>query len=385
MVKALILCSVLWMSWFAQGQMIRVGLFSEASLKTVQFQSGNGNFFFFNDTGFVQKLQATDVFTVTLGISKKMDVKLNGVYLMSCSKVQLIQEKAENYFTIKPIAPAIKERSYEGDFELTSNGTKMTLVNVLDIENYLEGVVESESGTGQNQEYYKAQAIISRTYALKYWSKHNADGYNVCDRVHCQAYLHRRLTAHLIDSAVRKTAGVVMLDEAYKLYPTYFHANCGGQTCEPGHIWNENLPGFETFRDTFCIRTKQANWEKRIPVSEWTAFMVKKYDFPVNDSTSLNLLYNFKQDQRQAFFIHPSYGIPLRDVREAFQLKSTFFSCSHEGEQIVIKGKGYGHGVGLCQEGAMNMSRKGYDHKQILEFYYPAMHLEGRYDLVKKR
>ncbi len=367
-----------------QAQSMRIGIFTEANLKTIQFTAARGNVFLLNDGEFFQEIEEGDIINITMGISKKLDVKINGTYVLSGGKIQLIQEKEENFLKVKPVNPNLQERSYEGDFELTNNGTKITLVNVVDMEVYLEGVVESESGSGQNVEYYQAQAIISRTYAMKYVNKHASEGYNLCERVHCQAYLHKRLNAAIIDTAVRKSAGKVMVDKKNQLYATYFHANCGGQTCEPDQVWNERLDGFESFRDTFCIRTKQANWEKRIPKQEWTSFMVNKYNFPLNDSLSQHQLYNFQQPYRYGFFIHPSYGIPLRDIREAFQLKSTLFNVSLEGEMVVLKGKGFGHGVGLCQEGAMNMSKKGYDHRQILEYYYPSMRLVKDYVPRKK-
>ena len=366
-------------------QTFKLSIFTESNIKSMSFQPGTGTYFLMNDTGFVRKIVPADLITINLGISNKLDVKLNNSYLFSSLKVYLFHEKSENNARLKPITPAIKERSYEGDFEVVNKAGKIQVINLIDLDQYLEGVVESESGAGQNLEYYKAQTVISRTYALKYKNKHAADGFNLCDRVHCQAYLHRRLNAAVIDSAVRQTKNLIMLDEKNNLYATYFHANCGGQTCQPDYVWNETLPGFDSFKDTFCIRTKQANWEKKIPVNEWKAFMVNKYDFPIWDSLSNYQLYNFQQSERHAFFIHPFYGIPLRDLREAFQLKSTFFSCSLDGEFVVLKGRGFGHGVGLCQEGAMNMSKKGYDYQQILLFYYPKMRLSVQSDRLNRK
>ena len=83
------------------------------------------------------------------------------------------------------------------------------------------------------------------------------------------------------------------------------------------------------------------------------------------------MMYTFNQPQRKAFYIHPSLGIPLRDLREEFGLKSTFFSCFPEGDEVVLRGRGFGHGVGLCQEGAMKMARSGYTFDQIITFYFP--------------
>ena len=366
-------------------QSFRISIFTESTIKSITLQPGLGTYFLMNDTGFVRKIVPSDFITVNLGISNKLDVKLNNNYLFSSIKVYLFHEKSENNLKLKPVTPSFKERSYEGDFELLNKGGKIQIINLIDIDQYLEGVVESESGLGQNLEYYKVQTVISRTYALKYKNKHLSDGFNLCDRVHCQAYQHRRLSATVIDSAVRQTKDLIMLDEKKKLYATYFHANCGGQTCQPDYVWNEKLEGFDSFKDTFCIRTKQARWEKRIPINEWKAFMVNKYDFPIWDSLSNYQLYNFQQSERHAFFIHPFYGIPLRDLRETFQLKSTFFSCSIEGESVLLKGRGFGHGVGLCQEGAMNMSRKGYDYQQILLFYYPKMQLYIQSDRLNRK
>ena len=110
---------------------------------------------------------------------------------------------------------------------------------------------------------------------------------------------------------------------------------------------------------------------KYIPLTVWKDYFKKTYDFPVEDSAYFSLLTNFKQDQRMSFFIHPQFGIPLRDIREEFQLKSTYFSVKLEGNNVVLIGRGFGHGVGLCQDGAMQMTKSGYSSEEILHFYYP--------------
>jgi stage II sporulation protein D len=164
---------------------------------------------------------------------------------------------------------------------------------------------------------------------------------------------------------------MVLLDSMEQLAATYFNANCGGQTCEPDAVWNQKISGFSSFKDTFCINTSQAKWTKKIPLKDWFSFLEDKYHFPTWDSLSYNLAINFVQDERKAFYINPFYGIPLRDLRESFKLKSTYFDCIKEGDFIVLNGRGFGHGVGLCQEGAMNMVKRKYNFEQVLSFYYP--------------
>lgn len=368
---------------FLHAQNIRVGLFSDKSIKEIEGIVGKGTYFVFKDTIQLAKLGPADIFkaTYTGGVVR---VLVNGVEKGRGKSIRLIQDKQEDYLQVRLILPAAKQRSYEGDFDIEIRKEALNLINNLDMETYLEGVVESEGGPGQKLNYYKAQAVISRTYAMKYWSKHKENGYNLCDRVHCQAYLHHRSATVTIDSAVHQTRGLVMIDQAGDLYPTYFHANCGGQTSEPHYVWNEEIPNLCSFKDTFCIHTQQAKWEKRIPKEQWTTFLVDKYNFPIWDSVSNELLQHFVQEQRSAFYLHPIYGIPLRDLREQFKLKSTFFDVDMEGEEMVLHGRGFGHGVGLCQEGAMNMAKKGYSFDQILGYYYPEMRLIDRTILIYK-
>jgi len=91
-------------------------------------------------------------------------------------------------------------------------------------------------------------------------------------------------------------------------------------------------------------------------------------------------LYRFAQPERLAFFHGPELGIPLRDIRTKFNLRSTFFSCFPEGDEVVLKGRGFGHGVGLCQEGAMRMAKAGFAAEQILKFYFPGVVIRERND-----
>ena len=90
----------------------------------------------------------------------------------------------------------------------------------------------------------------------------------------------------------------------------------------------------------------------------------------MHDSTARANALSFQQEFRKGFFVHPQYGIPLRDIRRDLRLKSTYFSVFVEGDRVVLRGKGFGHGVGLSQEGAMKMAKLGYKYNQIIKFYF---------------
>ena len=356
-------------------QTIRIGLFTENQVKSINLSSFNGSYLLISES-LVKEVSTKDILEIRIKEGKFMELLLNQKYYSSPTRIALIQLEKKNTILLQPINSTLKKQSYEGDFEITVINNHLNIVNSLDIEDYLKSVVVSESGANLDLEYYRVQAVISRTYAMKYWNRHENNSYNMCNTTHCQVYGLRKNTNLLIDSAVNSTRSLVMKYKDNSYYPTFFHANCGGQTSETDYIWNEKMACFKSFQDTFCRKTKQANWEKEIPLEKWSKFLAEKYNFPINDEKAMALMSNFIQEKRMAFFIHPRYGIPLRDLRDEFDLKSTFFNCQVKDDMVYLKGKGNGHGVGLCQEGAIIMASKGYYFKQILAYYYTDMYLD---------
>lgn len=355
----------------ASAQIMRIGILTDYQLIKVKINKVIGNYHLFADSVYLGTANSADIIDLVFVSSGKMNVEFKGGKYNAIKKLMILSSFEEQAIQFTGITPFFNGRSYEGDFEILALKSTIRIVNLVDLETYLEGVIESESGVSQQYNYYKVQAIVSRTYAKKNERKHASDGFQLCDKVHCQVYLHKRSNNLQIDSAVSHTRGQILCALQGDYAPTYFSANCGGQTCAPEQVWNERINGLHSFIDTFCIYTKQANWKKSIPISDWVSFFVSTYNFPIDDSASVQLLYDFRQEERQAFYLHPGYGIPLRDVREKFKLKSTFFDAKKEGDNMVLVGRGFGHGVGLCQEGAMKMARTGYSFDQILGFYFP--------------
>ena len=359
----------------ANCQTIRVGLYTEKSLESIELSGFSGQYLLISDS-IVKEISPKDILDIKIIGGNQILLFLNQKLYSSSYKISLIQLQNKNTLLIQSSSSNLKKISFEGDFEISIVDKRLNIINSLDIEDYIKSVVVSESGINLDLEYYKVQAVISRTYAMKYWHRHENHSFNMCNTTHCQVYGLRNNTNLLIDSAVKSTRSLVMKYKDDSYYPTFFHANCGGQTSETDIIWNEKIACFKSFQDTFCRNTKQANWEKIIPLDKFSKFLVKKYNFPIEDETSMELMSNFTQDKRMAFFVHPRYGIPLRDLREEFDLKSTFFNCQVKDDMVYLKGKGNGHGVGLCQEGAIIMASKGYDFRQILNYYYAEMYLD---------
>ena len=353
-------------------QNLRVKIFSESQFNSLSTEAIHGNYQIHSPSGYIAEYNEGQSLHLQLNTSKKLHLTKNGEFLGLFDTLFILQSNHQDYLKIKPEGKiTIKPRQYEGDFEVTANQRGIQLLNLVFTESYLEGVLRSEAGTRCAKEYYKVQAIISRTFAKNNVDKHEKDGFFLCDAVHCQAYYGRyNGESKAINEGVKDTYGLVLVDSAGKSFPTFFSANCGGQSAETDQIWNVSLPNYVSRPDTFCIHTRQANWEQYIAKKEFLEYLSKNFFFDLNDEFLVYKALNFEQKQRKTFFIDPSLGIPLRDIRAAFNLRSTFFSCEPVGEKILLKGKGFGHGIGLCQEGAMEMVGQGKTYNEILKFYF---------------
>ena len=221
-------------------------------------------------------------------------------------------------------------------------------------------------GSGKNKEYFKTQAVIARTYMYKFFDKHLPDRYNVCDNTHCQAF-NGSSSDTLINSAALETKGLVILDKDSTLIISAFHSNCGGETSSSEDVWLTSQTYLKSVVDPYCLSSKNAVRRVSFNLKDWFEFIKKSgYNGSADDPADLN----FIQKSRSVDYKTGSFTMPLRTIRTDMNLRSTFFSVVSEGDSVILKGKGYGHGIGLCQEGAMAMAENGFNYLQIIDFYY---------------
>lgn len=258
-------------------------------------------------------------------------------------------------------------RVYSGDVSIEALKGKISFINHVSMETYIAGVVQAESGLHRPKEFYKVQAIIARTYALKNQHRHRNDNFDVCDKVHCQAFYSRTSVPDIID-AVYQTSGQVLVDKRNKLLNTVYHANCGGETVNSEDLWLASLPYLRRKADRYCAHMPGSEWNKVISAEKFYTFTQSKYNGTLSQETWEQIIH-FQQNKRKKY-LDSKQKITLRSVREHFGLRSTYFSIEKMGEDLHFTGKGYGHGVGLCQEGAINRAKDGYSKDEILDFYY---------------
>ena len=272
-------------------------------------------------------------------------------------------------FRIKLISPDKKLRFYQDNLILETESGFLKCINEIELDNYIAGVVQAESGKRSYQEFYKVQAILARTFALSHIQKHATEGFSLCDHTHCQVYFGKSMEFEIL-KAVLETKNSVVVDDNLNLIEAAFHSNSGGETANSEDVWGSKLSYLRSVKDSFSVKMPNAKWERKMAKEDWLSYLKLKHNYPIQDSSALLLAITFKQDSRKQYLEANNIKVPLKNVRTDLQLKSTFFTIIPFGDSLIFKGRGFGHGVGMCQEGAMRMAKLGYKHKEVINFYY---------------
>lgn len=348
-----------------QAQQVLVGVFSQQSTTTVHLTATRGSYKVFEDSNELGSIPTEHSLKITLK-EKKLHFTIGGKH----HAVKNIAILGQDYANSFKIVANSSTRNYDDNLKLKALPQSIQIVNDVAIEHYVGGVVESEAGYRLTEEYYKLQAILCRTYALKNFHRHQDEGYHLCDAVHCQVYFNRTAKIKLVAKAVDATAGLVITDKQLNLIDATFHSNCGGQTCNSEDVWSKPLPYLRSVQDTFCLNTKNAHWKKVMHKDKWNKYL-RANGIAGNQDTMINgELYYVCATDRQAAVCFPGGKIKATQIRNDFHLRSAFFEVKAVKDSVYILGRGYGHGVGMCQEGAMEMAKRGFSYKQIIDYYF---------------
>ena len=296
----------------------------------------------------------------------RVAVKLRNSVSFTVDSLTVRGLTGNDHFSLRINGSPGERRYYSGSLKCIADLRVMVFTNICDVEEYIAGVVRTEGGPGRRIEYLKSQALLARTYLYRHSDRHMIDGYNLCDNTHCQAF-NGVTSDSLILRAASETRDQVILAADSTLIVSAFHSNCGGETSTSDFVWLAGHSYLKKVIDPYCIKSPNAHWKKTIPLAEWESYL-KRSGYAPSGVTARS--YNFVQNTRQNEYRIGTFSIPFNTIRNDLNLKSSFFSVSHEGSSIVLRGRGYGHGVGLCQEGAMVMAARGFKSDEIIKFYY---------------
>lgn len=353
---------------YLSDEVVNVRVFSQLKLQSFTFSADEGGYTVWANGNEVVNTSQFPMIKFSY-VNDSIEVKTFENTIGRYKKVRIASPDANRTFRIKLVLPDRKPRFYQDNLILETEAGSLKCVNEVILDNYISGVVQAESGRRSVPEFYKVQAILARTFALSHLQKHGTEGFGLCDHTHCQVYFGKTTELEIM-KAVAETRGKVVVDDNLNLIEAAFHSNSGGQTVNSEDVWGSRLSYLRSVNDSFSTKMPNARWERKMAKEDWLEYLKLKHNYPVHDSGAYRMAVNFKQDSRKAYLEANNVKVPLKNVRTDLQLKSTFFSIVPQGDTLVFKGRGFGHGVGMCQEGAMRMTKLGYKYPEVINFYY---------------
>jgi stage II sporulation protein D len=304
-------------------------------------------------------------------------------------------------------------RPYRGEMLVfAAGGGRVTVVDVVDLESYLRGVLPAEIGGGgpDRIEAIKAQAVAARSYTLAYLNRWRTRGFDLLATVEDQVYTGVAGERADTDAALAGTCGVIAVSEGRPI-EAYYSSTCGGMTAAPEEVWSRPARSYlKIHRDVphrgakaFCSISPQHRWterwdgpglEKILKKSLPSALGAKNPDRwgRLRDLRLKSRSESLRVKELEIVFERRTFTIGGDGIRWILRkpgggsLRSALILKVHAAKRkgrlsaVTIDGAGFGHGIGLCQYGAIGMALDGHDYRKIIEFYYHGARLVKGYD-----
>jgi stage II sporulation protein D len=338
------------------------------------------------------------------------------VILGAADKVELYDERGrrlDDHIDRMVISPRNKKhflsfggKKYRGLLELASISGQIRLVNIVYMEDYLKGVVPLEIGpTPKEQiEAIKAQAVAARTYSMAHLGQYGEEsGYDLKSSIVDQLYGGVAAENDLVNEAVEATTGQVTVYQG-NMISAYYHSTCGGATDDIEDIWDKQaMPYLRMVHDEDACRiSKYFTWEERF-TGEQLVLRLKQYleqergsEADISVITDIRIAGRTPGGRVSSITFETPEGHYVFDkekvrwvVRRSDDPKAILRSANFTVDlkrngrgqvtEVVFKGHGYGHGVGMCQMGARGMAEKGVAFDSILSLYYQGANLKKLY------
>jgi stage II sporulation protein D len=267
---------------------------------------------------------------------------------------------------------------YKGTVELLdANDGYLTVVNQLPMEDYVMGVLAGEVPSSWPMEALKAQAVAGRTFAVykQMESRHKGLPYDLENNTSYQMYIGSRLVNANIRQAVQETQDEIMTYQDQPIMAV-FHSNCGGETTGAEQVWGQSLPYLRPVSCSFDKQGKHYQWQAEIAISE-VALKLRAANVRLYNITQVLSIQRDGSGRVLSLTLNDGEGGQKKIKGAAFRMavgpdvvRSTRFDVKLDGAKMLLTGTGWGHGVGLCQDGACGMAKAGYGAFDILRHYY---------------
>ena len=274
----------------------------------------------------------------------------------------------------------INGRIFRGRINLIvkPNG-KILVVNESGVEDYLRGILCNEVAPWWPMDALKSQAIIARSYGL-YQKQFPKDKYfDLTSDIYSQVYGGKSSERWRTNRAVDLTRGRILTYKG-KLFPTYYHATCGGHTEDASKLWNVDLLPLKGVVCNFCVHSPHYKWQAKMSLQDISSKLILK-GFRIQEISGIEIIGYDGSGRISGLEIKSQdkgFPVSAKDFRQALGpniIRSANFTSRIDSGAVHFEGLGWGHGVGLCQWGMQEMAREGSKYEQILKYYFPQSEL----------
>lgn len=287
-----------------------------------------------------------------------------------------------------------KEKRYRGKFNLIVGPYRKgcDLVNELPLETYISTLLAKEMNPNWPIEALKAQAVAARSYAYhKMVTKQvsRTHGYETYyDLENSEKHqVNGSFTEATFNTAkaALQTEGEILALGSGKITPIFFHSKCGGKTLTPEQVWQNKVEGYTSVKCPYCHNHGKKDWSRVIKKDRLKTYLDSI--FKRKQKRNISEIRNIGANKNSAYISLNEQGriyrfkkADVRNVMGRTLMPSHMFGMEENSKHdIVLKGSGFGHGVGMCQYGAFELAKRGYSYRQILAHYFPKHRIEKLY------
>jgi len=248
-------------------------------------------------------------------------------------------------------------------------------------EDYVIAALNGEAAPDEPMASLKAMAISIRSFALLHADRHQAEGFGLCDSTHCQALRLGHARAE-VERAVRETAGETLWFGGRRAH-VYYTQHCGGMSEPAQDVWRAERASYLSghHADPYCLRRSPAEWHAQIALGQLSSIFEAQGWHTPSPIEAIRVTRRSAGGRAELLEV-AGRGAPAHLSASSFrfavdralgwnQMRSNWYELTVSGASLEIAGRGYGHGVGLCQAGAYEMAREGHSELEILGFYFP--------------
>ncbi len=320
------------------------------------------------------------IYLYTTDLEKKYKISKEGslpLKALGGGKLQAGTLTTNKTIVVEPAVGTLlhwNKNTYSGKIFIIPAGNAFHLVEHAPLETYLYGVLPYEMSHSWHLEALKAQAVAARTYTVKTLEKPVNNNFDVYSDVRSQMYKGGGKQYNSVKKAVDSTRGEVLTYDD-TLFFTYYHANCGGGT-DNVRIWNPGINDIKPLAGASCktdTHSVSYKWKKAIPHAKVLAYAKKRglggtlKSIKVSRHTGTGRAHTLTLRTTKG-----SKTVSCADFRLATGIRSCKITqLSVRKADVYFEGKGFGHGIGMCQDGAHGMAKDGKNYKKILKNYYP--------------